>query len=264
MGFHWALFLFTLSSGGILSPNMEKYGNWFLQLALALLVFFGFLRPYVIEAYRIPTPSMSPTLPVGDHLLVLKSEGGQQIPFSDRMAPFLHNFRGETRWLLMPATGSVELGESIVFRYPANPEVTFIKRVVAMEGDSVRVSNDTLYVNSVPSPFAVAHQDLLNSSIIDEKWPESLPELYSYSRVADLAYEKIAENVVFDGNDQPVYVVPAGHAFMMGDNRDHSSDSRIWGPMDLELVKGQAVVTYWSWEPGNGLPKFDRIARLIR
>ena len=183
---------------------MEKYGNWFLQLALALLVFFGFLRPYVIEAYRIPTPSMSPTLPVGDHLLVLKSESGQQIPFSDRMAPLLHNFRGETRWLLMPATGSVELGESIVFRYPANPEVTFIKRVVAMEGDSVRVSNDTRYVNSVPSPFAVAHQDLLNSSIIDERWPESLPELYSYARVADLAYEEIASNVVFDNNDKPV------------------------------------------------------------
>ena len=243
---------------------MEKYGNWFLQLALALLVFFGFLRPYVIEAYRIPTPSMSPTLPVGDHLLVLKSESGQQIPFSDRMQPFLHNFRGETRWLLMPATGSVEIGESIVFRYPANPEVTFIKRVVAMEGDSVRVSNDTLYVNSIPSPFSVAHQDRFNSSIIDESWPGSLPELYSYGRVADLAYEEIASEVVFDGNDNPVYVVPDGHAFMMGDNRDHSSDSRIWGPMDLELVKGQAVVTYWSWAPGNGLPKIGRIARLVR
>ena len=59
-------------------------------------------------------------------------------------------------------------------------------------------------------------------------------------------------------------MVPAGHVVMMGDNRDHSSDSRIWGPMDLELVKGQAVVTYWSWELGNGLPKIGRIARLVR
>ena len=243
---------------------MEKYGNWFLQLALALLVFFGFLRPYVIEAYRIPTPSMSPTLPVGDHLLVLKSENGQQIPFSDRMAPLFHNFRGDHRWLLMPATGSVALGESIVFRYPANEEVTFIKRVVALEGDSVRVSSDTLYINGEPSPYAVAHQDFINSSIIDERWPESVADLYSYSGVADLAYQEIAAGTARDSGGNWVYIVPAGSVFMMGDNRDHSSDSRIWGPVDLELVKGQAVVTYWSWQPGEGLPKIGRIARLVR
>jgi len=247
-----------------LNPKVEKYGNWFLQLALALLVFFGFLRPYVIEAYRIPTPSMSPTLPVGDHLLVLKSENGQQIPFTDRMHPLLHNFRGDTRWLLMPATGSVEIGESIVFRYPAQQETTFVKRVVALEGDSVRVSNDTLYVNGQPSTFAVAQQDYYNSSIIDQEWPGSLPGLNAWAEVADLAYEEIASGVVFDSDGNAVYVVPPGNAFMMGDNRDHSSDSRIWGPVDLELVKGQAVVTYWSWQPGEGLPKFGRIARLVR
>ena len=247
-----------------MNPKLEKYGNWFLQLALALLVFFGFLRPYVIEAYRIPTPSMSPTLPVGDHLLVLKSENGQQIPFSDRMQPLLHNFRGERRWLLMPATGSVELGESIVFRYPVDEEVTFIKRVVAMEGDSVRVLNDTLYVNGEPSPYATAHQDRLNPSVIDEQWPDCLPYLESNYGIADLAFNEIASNVVMDNGGNPVYIVPPGNVFMMGDNRDHSSDSRIWGPMNLELVKGQAVVTYWSWQPGGGLPKIDRIARLVR
>ncbi len=247
-----------------MSPKAEKYGNWFLQLALALLVFFGFLRPYVIEAYRIPTPSMSPTLPVGDHLLVLKAENGQQIPFSDRMAPLFHNFRGSHRWLLMPATGSIEVGESIVFRYPADEEVTFIKRVVAMPGDSVRVQNDTLYVNGEPSPWPVAHQDVYNQSILDQGWPDCLPGLYSYAEVADLAYDEIASRVVLDGAGKPVYIVPEGCVFMMGDNRDHSSDSRIWGPVNTELVKGQAMVTYWSWQPGEGLPKIGRIARLVR
>ncbi len=247
-----------------MNPKLEKYGNWFLQLALALLVFFGFLRPYVIEAYRIPTPSMSPTLPVGDHLLVLKSENGQQIPFSDRMQPFWHNFHGGGGWLLMPATGSVELGESIVFRYPMDEEVTFIKRVVATEGDSVAVRNDTLYVNGEPSLYACAHQDRLNPSIIDEQWPECLPYLNSNYAIADLAYERIVSDVVMDNGGNPVYIVPDGNVFMMGDNRDHSSDSRIWGPLDLELVKGQAVVTYWSWQLGNGFPKIERIARLVR
>jgi len=247
-----------------LNPKLEKYGNWFLQLALALLVFFGFLRPYVIEAYRIPTPSMSPTLPVGEHMLVLKSENGQQIPFSDRMRPLLHNFRGDRRWLLMPATGSLEIGESIVFRYPADQEVTFIKRLVAQAGDSVRVCNDTLYVNGEPSPYPAAHQDVLNPSIIDDQWPDCLPYLNSNYGIADLAYDSILEGVVLDNSGNPVYIVPDGYVFMMGDNRDHSSDSRIWGPVDVGLVKGQAVVTYWSWEPGNGLPKIDRIARLVR
>jgi len=255
---------FTTITGGVLNPKLEKYGNWFLQLALALLVFFGFLRPYVIEAYRIPTPSMSPTLPVGDHLLVLKAENGQQIPFSDRLQPLLHNFRGGTRWLLMPATGSIEVGESIVFRYPADQEVTFIKRLVAVAGDSVRVHNDTLYVNGEPSPYPSAHQDVLNPSIIDDQWPDCLPYLNSNYGIADLAYNKILEGVVLDNNGDSVYIVPEGNVFMMGDNRDHSKDSRIWGPMDVELVKGQAVVTYWSWQPGNGLPKIDRIARLVR
>ncbi len=244
---------------------MEKYGNWFLQLALALLIFFGFLRPYVIEAYRIPTPSMSPTLPVGDHLLVLKAENGQQIPFSDRMPPLIHNFRGDYRWLLMPATGSVEPGESIVFRYPANEEVTFIKRVIALEGDSVRVSGDTLFVNGVPSEWGLAHQDYLNPSIIDDQWPGgSVEYLYSNVHVADLAYAEIQNGMRRDPEGNWIYVVPENHVFMMGDNRDHSSDSRIWGPLNLQLVKGQAVVTYWSWQPGSGLPKLGRIARLVR
>ncbi len=246
-----------------MNQKQEKYGNWFLQLSLALLVFFGFLRPYVIEAYRIPTPSMSPTLPVGDHLLVMKAENGQQIPFSDRMSPFFHNFRGQ-KWLLMPATGSVEIGESIVFRYPMDQEVTFIKRVVAKQGDSVRIANDTLYVNGEPSIFAVAHQDRINPSIIDEQWPDCLPYLKANYAIADLAFDEIVSNVVADGYGRPVYIVPEGCVFMMGDNRDHSSDSRIWGPMDIELVKGQAVVTYWSWQPGSGLPKLGRIARLVR
>lgn len=243
--------------------NTAKIKDWILQLALALIIFFGFLRPYVIEAFRIPTPSMERTMLVGDHLLVLKVEQGQQIPWTDRMRPLLHNFRGEEYGLLMPATGDPEVGEIIVFRYPGGPENDFVKRLVAVAGDTVRVSNDTLYVNGEPlENWALCYQDSYEPSPLDQAWPESIDQLYG--RVADLAYWEIRENCVVTGSGKPAYVVPEDHVFMMGDNRDHSSDSRVWGALPVDLIKGEALVTYWSWVPGRGLPRFDRIARLIR
>jgi len=243
--------------------NIIKIKDWILQLALALIIFFGFLRPYVIEAFRIPTPSMEGTMLVGDHLLVLKVEEGQQIPWTDRMRPVLHNFRGDEYSLLMPATGDPEVGEIIVFRYPAEPGKDFVKRIVAVSGDTVRVSGDTLYVNGQPSEdWAFCYQDRITESSLDQSWPECLDQLYGH--VADLAYWEIRDNCIMTDKGVPAYVVPEDHVFMMGDNRDHSSDSRVWGALPLDLIKGEALVTYWSWIPGSGLPKFDRIARLVR
>jgi signal peptidase I len=239
-----------------------KTYNWFLQVALALIIFFGCLRPYIIEAFRIPTPSMERTLLVGDHLLVLKVTKGQFIPWTDRARPLLHNFRGGEHGLVMPGTGDVAIGEVIVFRYPASPGTDFVKRVVALAGDTVQVRGDTLFVNGSPSPWATMFQDPFRASIIDENWPGTIPGLRG--RVPDLALETLVENVVFNRNREPVYVVPDGHVFMMGDNRDHSSDSRIWGPLDENLIKGKALVIYWSWLPGRGFPNLSRITMLVR
>lgn len=239
-----------------------KTYNWFLQVALALLIFFGCLRPYIIEAFRIPTPSMERTLLVGDHLLVLKVAKGQYIPWTDRARPLLHGFRGGGHGLLMPGVGSIELGEVIVFRYPAQPDTDFVKRVVALSGDTVKVMNDTLFVNGSPSPWHGMFQDALSASIIDDDWPACLPMLRG--RVPDLAFEAIARMVVLDSGGDPAYVVPDGHIFMMGDNRDHSSDSRIWGPLDENLIKGKALVIYWSWLPGRGFPDLSRVTMLVR
>jgi len=240
-----------------------KIKDWILQLALALIIFFGFLRPYVIEAFRIPTPSMERTMLVGDHLLVLKVEEGQQIPWTDRMRPLLHNFRGNEYGLLMPATGDPEIGEILVFKYPVNTAKDFVKRMVATAGDTVRVSGDTLYVNGEPSEdWALCYQDEFRQSPLDQSWPGCLDQLYG--RIQDLDYWEIRDNCIMTENGNTAYVVPDDHVFMMGDNRDHSSDSRVWGALPTDLIKGEALVTYWSWVPGHGLPKFDRIARLIR
>lgn len=242
--------------------KLAKIRDWILQLALALIIFFGFLRPYVIEAFRIPTPSMEGTMLIGDHLLVMKVEEGQRIPWTDRMRPLFHNFRGDLDGLLMPATSDAEVGEILVFKCPATGK-DFIKRAVAVAGDSIRVSGDTLYVNGEPSPeWSLCYQDRFRPSPLDQVWPGCLDELYG--RVQDLAYWEIRNNCVMNENNILVYVVPEEHVFMMGDNRDHSSDSRVWGALPVDLIKGEAIVTYWSWVPGSGLPKFDRIARLIR
>jgi len=243
--------------------NIAKIKDWALQLSLALIIFFGFLRPYVIEAFRIPTPSMERTMLVGDHLLVLKVEEGQQIPWTDRMEPPFHGFRGGVYNLLMPASGDPEVGEILVFRYPVTLDRDFVKRLVALPGDTVRVSNDTLYVNGKPQgEWSLCFQDPYEQSPLDEDWPGCIDGLHG--RVADLAYWQIKEGCVSTRGGHTAYVVPGGHVFMMGDNRDHSSDSRVWGALPVDLVKGEALVTYWSWVPGHGLPKFDRIARLIR
>jgi len=243
--------------------NLIKIRDWILQIALALIIFFGFLRPYVIEAFRIPTPSMESTQLVGDHLLVLKASEGQRIPWTDSMQPLLHNFREGAAGLLMPATGDPETGEILVFKCPAGDGRDFIKRVVAVAGDTVRVHDDTLFVNGSPAgDIATCYQDPFRQSPLDEAWPDCLDELYG--RVQDLDYMGIAANCVIDPDSNIAFIVPEEHLFMMGDNRDHSSDSRVWGALPVDLIKGEALVTYWSWVPGKGLPKFDRIARMIR
>jgi signal peptidase I len=241
--------------------SLKTY-NWFLQVGLALIIFFGCLRPYIIEAFRIPTPSMERTLLVGDHLLVLKVSKGQYIPWTDRLRPALHNFRASENGLLMPGLGEVCRGEVIVFRYPVQPDTDFVKRVVALAGDTVKVVNDTLYVNGEPSPWRSMFQDAFSSNVIDDDWPGCLPGLRG--RVPHLALALLARNVVRDSSGDAAYVVPQGNVFMMGDNRDHSSDSRIWGPLDESLIKGKALVIYWSWIPGNGLPDLSRITMLVR
>ena len=179
------------------------------------------LRAFVLQAFRIPSESMLDTLLVGDYLFVNKLDYGPKIPFT------------ETR---LPGFRKPERGDIIVFQYPDDPRRDYIKRCVALGGQTVEVKDKVLYVDGQKQvePY-VKHIDPTNH-------PASFDPRDNY------------------GPEQ----VPPGHLFMMGDNRDNSNDSRFWGPVNMSLVKGRAMFLYWSWDGERRWPRFHRILTAIR
>ncbi|MEW5722403.1 MAG: signal peptidase I [Thermodesulfobacteriota bacterium] len=172
--------------------------------AICLAVILAlFIRTFVVQAFKIPSGSMEPTLLVGDHILVVKSVYGLRAPFTNEvLVPFKKPQRGEV----------------IVFVYPQDPRKDFIKRVVAVGGDTVEIRKKRLYINGRP--------------VRDEHARYTDPEL--------------AGILVSPKDEFGPVKVPEGQLFMMGDNRDHSHDSRFWGFVDERAVRGQALVIYWS------------------
>ena len=185
------------------------------------------IRGLVIQAFRIPTGSMEDTLLVGDFLFVNKMIYGSEIDIGWSGNRILY-YR-------FPAIREPKPGDIIVFRYPDDPARDFIKRCVAIEGQTVEIRDKVLYVNGVApeEPHAV-HKD-----------PRVLP----------------GETNPRD-NFGP-YVVPDDHIFMLGDNRDNSHDSRFWGALPRSLVKGKSMFLYWSWDGERRLPRWNRLLRSV-
>ena len=167
-----------------------------------------FIRTFVVQAFKIPSGSMKETLQIGDHILVSKFIYGIKLPFVQKTIIPIKNPKKE---------------DIIVFRYPENPKLDFIKRVVGVEGDVIKVRNKKLYVNDqlVDQEYAI-HTD-----------PHIIPAVYNKR-----------------DNFGPVSVPPDA-LFVMGDNRDNSKDSRFWGFVNLQAVKGKAFMIYWSWNNKN-------------
>jgi signal peptidase I len=205
------------------------------------------LRAFVVEAFQIPSGSMIPTLEVGDHIFVSKFSYGLSIPFTD---------------VKIMQYGEPARGDVIVFKYPLDKSIDYIKRVVALPGDTVEVRQGDLFVNGehvarerVPGQCRYDndgdHDTPPRSAqrFIDahdcEKWIETLGRKQ---------HEMITEPGG-GGKELTRTVVPAHHVFVMGDNRDNSSDSRVWGPVNLDLIKGRALIVWWSkgnsqgWSP---------------
>ncbi|MGB1190273.1 MAG: signal peptidase I [Pseudomonadales bacterium] len=207
-------------------PVVVEYAASFFPVLLFVLV----LRSFLVEPFQIPSGSMIPTLEVGDFILVNKYTYGLRLPVIGTK---------------VVALGEPERGDAMVF-IPPHEEQYFIKRVVGLPGDRVRYQNKTLFINNVEQV-----QTFLNE--VEEVRPGQLRFL---ENLGDRAHA-IHRNVYQDARIQE-WLVPDGHYFMMGDNRDQSSDSRYWGFVSEEKIVGKAFAVWLHKEPGLALPNFSR------
>lgn len=202
--------------------TIKKKKSVFREYAEAIIIAILlalFIRTFVIQAFKIPSGSMLPTLMIGDHLLVNKFIYGVRVPFS-----------GKT---LVPIKDP-KSGDIIVFRFPKDRSIDYIKRVVGVPGDKIQIKDKKLFRNDkrVDDPYA-----------------------HFSSTKAQPASESPKDNF------GPV-TVPEGKYFVMGDNRDNSSDSRFWGFVEDSDILGKAMIIYWSWDIDKPLLSIERFTSI--
>jgi signal peptidase I len=252
--------------------------EWFDALVIAAIV-ATLLRVFVIESYRIPTGSMERTLLAGDFLFVNKYVYGAHVPFTD---------------IRLPQVDSVKRGDIIVFKFPKDRSLNYIKRCVAVSGDLLEIRNRELIVNGKPVKLP-EHGQFLGEALPaglgdfqifprfsgfnkDNFGPLHIPRKgevvnlnpRTYYLYHDLITDEghdvnmIGESVLVDGAPVSSYKVQKNYYFAMGDNRDNSLDSRFWGFLPESDLVGQALMVYWSWDPDISLltNPVDKIASI--
>jgi len=240
---------------------VREYGE---ALLTALLVAF-LIRSFVIEAFKIPSGSMIPTLMIGDHIFVNKFTYGLRIPFTTKR---LATFR-------IP-----ERGEAIVFIYPVDESKDFIKRVIGIPGDRVKISGDDVSINGalIPRQTIKVTPEPENRPAILKVIPDAVADQIGvrtipvFSGWEDFQYfvEKVNHlNHLVQFDNDPSYTeaeieVPPGHLFVMGDNRDNSADSREWGFVPIENVKGKAMFVWLSIDYERKNLRWDRFGKWIK
>jgi signal peptidase I len=202
------------------TPKTKSVIREYAEAIIIALVLALFIRTFVIQAFKIPSGSMIPTLLIGDHILVSKFIYGIKNPLT-----------GST-WIEIKQP---QRDDVIVFKYPVNPKQDFIKRVIGVAGDRIKIVDKNLYLNDALLVLPQTQHDD----------PNILPRSVSPR-----------------DNFGPV-TVPPDTLFVMGDNRDNSHDSRFWKFVKLKNVKGKALILYWSWDKENFSVRWRRIFHLI-
>jgi len=213
--------------GGRILDTVIEYSRSFFPVLLFVLI----IRSFIFEPFRIPSGSMMPTLLQGDYIFVKKYTYGLRWPVIDKK--FLE-------------VSEPKRGDVVVFRLPSNTRINYIKRVVGLPGDTIVYQDHQVTVNGRLMPM-VKHPDtnLDDSGLI---FVEQLDDREHEIRIADLNIR----------SREGVYEVAEGHYFMMGDNRDNSSDSREWGAVQEDDIVGKAIAVWMHKEPGLQLPTFSR------
>lgn len=219
-------------------PVIVEYARSFFPVILIVLL----LRSFLVEPFRIPSASMMPTLVAGDFILVNKYVYGLRLPVLNRK--FLD-------------IQSPQRGDTVVFRFPKEPSIDYIKRVVGLPGDRIAYIDKTLYING-----SMVAQQLLGTYT-------GIGAGRSYSG-AKLILEQLdtASHQILVANDRHLgegeFLVPEGHYFVMGDNRDNSNDSRYWGVVPEENLVGKAFMIWMNWDSAAGGIDWSRIGSRIK
>jgi signal peptidase I len=194
-----------------------------IALLLALLI-----RTFIVQAFKIPSGSMENTLLIGDHILVSKFSYGTHIP---NEIPFLNIKLFDDIVLFSSAP---KRGDIIVFKFPKDERRDFIKRVIGLPGDLLEVRHQKVYIN-----------DKL------------------YENVHARHTESASDSTLVPRDDFGPVLVPEGHVFVMGDNRENSQDSRYWGFLNIKKVRGKALVIYWSWNRIENWVRLERFGKIL-
>ncbi|WP_077729218.1 signal peptidase I [Methylocaldum sp. 14B] len=218
-------------------PIIVEYARSFFPIVLIVLL----LRSFLVEPFRIPSGSMMPTLLIGDFILVNKYTYGIRLPVLN------------TKIVEM---GEPERGDIVVFRFPKDPKVDYIKRVIGLPGDRIAYYNKQLYVNG----------EAIKQTAIAEYQGVGQGSVMNGARLLSEDLKGVNHDILIREGQPSVqgeFTVPEGQYFVMGDNRDNSNDSRYWGTVPESHLVGKAFFIWMSWDWENGGIAFDRLGTIL-
>jgi len=217
-------------------PLVIEYAKSFFPVLLIVLI----LRSFLIEPFQIPTGSMVPTLEVGDFILVNKYAYGVRLPVIGTK---------------IMDVDDPKRGEVMVF-FPPHEDKYYIKRVIGIPGDTVRYEDKILYING-----ELIEKEFVENILVDTSAGPLPGTLYSET-IDGVEHPTIQIDAVGRRRSRTNWIIPNGHYFMMGDSRDNSEDSRVWGTVSEDDIVGKAVAVWMHKDPGLNLPTFSRNQRI--